>query len=75
MPSSHDIGSSNEARLTELEIRASHLDATLDDVGAILMRQQNTIDELTRAIEILTKRLGLALADADPGSDPDQSSF
>ena len=66
------IRPSNQARLTELEIRISHQDATLDDVGAILMRQQKTIDELARAVEVLTKRLGLALADADSGSDPDQ---
>ena len=64
--------SSSEDRLTELEIRISHQEAALDDVGAILIRQQKVIDELTRTVDVLNKRLSRALAGADGGFDPDQ---
>jgi uncharacterized coiled-coil protein SlyX len=53
-----DIGvQSADARLTELEIRVSHQEVALDEIGSVLMRQQSTIDTLTRQVDLLTERL------------------
>jgi SlyX protein len=46
-----------EARLTDLEIRVSHQDVALDEVGDVLLRQQSMIDTLARQVDLLSERL------------------
>jgi SlyX protein len=44
------IPDETEARLTELEIKASYTEDTLDRLNAVVVRQQNQIDLLLREL-------------------------
>lgn len=45
-----DIPSDTDRRLTELEIKASFTEDTLDRLNAVVVRQQDQIDRLLREI-------------------------
>ncbi len=51
-------------RLTDLEIKASYMEDTLDRLNEVVVRQQQQIDLLTR--ELLTLRDQQPSADGDP---------
>ena len=44
-------------RVTELEIRLTHLEETLDIYDSTIIKQNNDIDRLSLKIEILEKKL------------------
>lgn len=46
-----------EQRLTELEIRLTHQDETIETLSTTLIAQRNEIDALKLKLEILEKRL------------------
>jgi SlyX protein len=60
MSTAHDTGS--DSRLTELEIKASFMEDTLDRLNEVVVRQQQQIDLLTREL--------LALRDQQNSGDP-----
>jgi len=59
-----------EPRITELEIRLSHQDDTVQSLNQIVIEQQACIETLQHQIENL--RLRLAEAMEGPGIDPSQ---
>ena len=60
-----------EHRLTELEIKASYTEDTLDRLNEVVVRQQRQIDLLLREVAEL-KRLGLPEGPAAPRSLRDE---
>ena len=46
-----------DRRLTELEIKASYADDTLDQLNEIIYRQQQQIDELARTVAQLRQQV------------------
>ncbi len=62
------MSSSTDDRLTDLEIKASYMEDTLDRLNEVIVRQQQQIDLLTREL--------LALRDQQPSADgPTASSL
>ena len=57
-PNSPEHGSENrtEQRLTDLEIKASFTEDLLDQLNAVIVRQQDQIDRLEREIERLRQQ-------------------
>lgn len=51
-----------DARLTELEIKASYADDLLDHLNGVVARQQQQIDLLVREVARLNRQLGEAAA-------------
>lgn len=45
-----------DERLTNLEIKISHQDHTIEELHQVIYQQQQTIDQLTKKIIDLTKR-------------------
>ena len=54
-----------ERRLTDLEIKASYSEDTLDRLNDVVVRQQQQIDALLRALAALQRRPGALDGDAD----------
>ena len=54
-----------DQRLTELEIKASFSEDLLDQLNAVIVRQQRQIDDLLRALQSLRSQL----SDADGCAD------
>ena len=46
-----------EDRITELEIRLTHIEDTIDVLNQAVIEQQNLIDQLQLQIEVLEKKL------------------
>jgi len=61
-----------ETRIVELEIRLAHQEAALQDLNAVIIRQQTVIDQLQREIETLKDRLRALTPSpfALPGDEP-----
>ena len=49
-----------EARITELEIRLTHIEDTLDVLNQTIIEQHNLIDRLQLQISVLEKKLKAA---------------
>ena len=62
----------NEDRLTDLEIRLSHQEATLHDLDAVLTAQQQRIAELETLCRHLLDRLSRLGNDVYKGSAADE---
>ena len=60
--SNQAMSNTPDSRLTELEIKASFMEDTLDRLNEVIVRQQQQIDLLTREV--------LALREQQPGNDP-----
>ncbi len=58
-----------EDRLVELEIRYTHLERTLDELGGVVLEQQRIIDGLVKRLAELTGRVG-ELGDAQTNDRP-----
>jgi uncharacterized coiled-coil protein SlyX len=56
------------ARLTELEVRYTHLTDVVDQLSELVRAQQGALDEAWAAIERLARQA--ASADDEPGLDP-----
>jgi SlyX protein len=52
-----DITARTEARLTELEIKASFAEDLLEQLNQTIYRQQQHIDQLTQAVQQLRQQL------------------
>lgn len=61
-----------ESRITELEIRLSHQDDTVQSLNQIVIEQQARIETLQHQVEQLRLRLVEALEHQGPGIDPSQ---
>lgn len=59
----------NDARLTELETRLAHQEHTIAQLDAVVTRQQNQIDKLEAALQMLAQRYQAA-ADGGPTDNP-----
>jgi SlyX protein len=59
-----DMDNHTEQRLTELEIKSSYAEDLLDQLNAVIVRQQAQIDRLQR--EVAALRQQLPAADAAP---------
>lgn len=46
-----------ESRLTDLEIRLTHQEAALEEMGGALLRQYRTINELRETVDRLQRQL------------------
>lgn len=46
-----------ESRLVDLEIRLTHQEAALEEMGAALLRQHRTINELQESVDRLERQL------------------
>jgi len=62
MSDTSDTSHTPDDRLTELEIKASFMEDTLDRLNEVIVRQQQQIDLLTREV--------LALREQQPSGDP-----
>ena len=47
----------NDDRLIEIETKLSHQEVLIDELNQVLYKQQETIDQLEKALKILVKRL------------------
>jgi len=54
---------STDTRLTELETQLAHQSRTVEDLSAVIHRQQQEIDTLTRRVAMLMQRAAEAEAD------------
>ena len=59
-PPTHDSSSALSERLTELEIKASYAEDTLDRLNEVIVRQQVQIDLLIREVMQLHQQTGAA---------------
>jgi len=55
-PAEHRTEHRTEERLTDLEIKASFTEDLLDQLNAVIVRQQDQIDRLEREIERLRQQ-------------------
>jgi SlyX protein len=55
-PAEHRTEQRTEERLTDLEIKASFTEDLLDQLNAVIVRQQDQIDRLEREIERLRQQ-------------------
>lgn len=61
-----------EDRLTELEIKAAHMEEALNEMSDVLISQQTSIDKLELTIQRLRDRMeadSQAHADSDPAAE------
>ena len=59
-----------DERLVELETKFSFQEDTLQELGEVLIRQQQQLDELTRRVSSLQSRLEEVLTREPGGVDP-----
>ena len=65
MPSPDDNLHGIEQRLTDLEIRITHQEATLETLNDVIVRQQQLIDSLSNELRSTRKRLNELDTSAD----------
>lgn len=69
----HDALTALEQRLTDLEIRLTHQEATLDTLNDVIISQQQLIDRLDNELRATRRRLNeldSAAGDADQPEPP-----
>ncbi len=58
-----------ESRVIDLEIRLTHQESTLQELNAVLIRQQRTMDDLALQVSSLREQLRAAHASMPPVDD------
>ena len=58
-----------ESRVIDLEIRLTHQEATLEELNAVLIRQQRMIDALALQVSTLREQLHAANTPLPPADD------
>jgi SlyX protein len=58
-----------ESRVIDLEIRLTHQEATLQELNAVLIRQQRMIDALALQVSTLREQLHTANTPLSPADD------
>ena len=62
----------NEKRLDELETKVAYQELTLQQLNEVIARQQQQIDQLETACQLLSERLKALAEQPPPGSDVDE---
>jgi SlyX protein len=58
----------NEERLIEIETKLSHQENLLEELHQVLYRQQETIDQMEKALKVLVKRVPDESKEVGPGN-------